>query len=160
MKSPLTLVSILFGLMTASVLAADHSVFQIRLVKDGAGEDTERASLTITSPDGKSSATEVLHLQKKVLLDGSAIQSAKATKNEQTGGAQLELHCNQQGKEALAAITAQNIGQRLAFLVEGKVLTAPRISGAINAGAAVISGSFTEDEAKELARKIMAAVKQ
>lgn len=140
--------------------AADPSVFQIRLVKDQARADTEQFSLTITSRDGKSRATEVLHLEKKVLLDGGAVRSVTAARDQSTGLAQLQLKFSDAGRELLAKISGEHIGRRLAFVVGGKALTAPTIREAITGGAAVISGSFSESEAKALAKQINEAVKK
>ena len=55
------------------------------------------------------------------------------------------------GIKQFAQITKDNIGERLAIVLDGNVYTAPRINESIPSGEAVISGRFSPDEAKDLA---------
>ena len=56
-----------------------------------------------------------------------------------------------EGIKKFANVTTSNVGRRLAIVLDGKVYSAPRINEAIPSGEAVISGRFTNDEAKDLA---------
>jgi preprotein translocase subunit SecD len=56
------------------------------------------------------------------------------------------------GKRQLAAVTSQHVGEQLAIRVNGEVVSAPIIHEPILDGAAIISGKFTPDEARELVR--------
>ncbi len=47
-------------------------------------------------------------------------------------------------------LTANNIGQRFAVVLDNEIITAPRINGAIPSGSGFIEGSFTIDSAREL----------
>ena len=47
-------------------------------------------------------------------------------------------------------LTSKNIGQRFAVVLDGVIITAPRINGAITGGSGFIEGSFTLESAREL----------
>ena len=47
-------------------------------------------------------------------------------------------------------LTQKNIGQRFAVVLDGTIITAPRINGAITGGSGFIEGSFTLESAREL----------
>jgi preprotein translocase subunit SecD len=47
-------------------------------------------------------------------------------------------------------ITGENIGKRLAVVLDGTVYSAPVIRERISGGKASITGGFTKDEAKDL----------
>ena len=70
----------------------------------------------------------------------------------------LALTFTEEGAEALARVTAANVGKRLAFMVDGRVVTAPVIQSEITGGDAVIEAGFTEQEAEHLAKKLFQAL--
>jgi preprotein translocase subunit SecD len=55
------------------------------------------------------------------------------------------------GTRKFSQITKDNIGRVFAIVLDGKVVTAPRINSVINQGMGVISGSFTVTEANDVA---------
>ncbi|OGX15590.1 MAG: hypothetical protein A2166_02315 [Omnitrophica WOR_2 bacterium RBG_13_41_10] len=63
----------------------------------------------------------------------------------------VSLEFNAQGAKKFAEITTNNIGKRLAIVLDGKVQSAPRIREAIPNGEAVITGRFTPEQAQDLA---------
>jgi preprotein translocase subunit SecD len=50
--------------------------------------------------------------------------------------------------------TGENVGEELAIVVDGEVVSAPRIMSAITGGSLQISGQFTQKEIRELERAI------
>ena len=58
---------------------------------------------------------------------------------------------NSEGSKQFAKVTGMNIGKKLAIVLDNKVASAPNITGKIPTGSAEITGSFTVDEAKDLA---------
>lgn len=62
----------------------------------------------------------------------------------------LLLTFSESGTKKWAALTRANLGKDIAILFEGKVIAAPRVREEIKNGKCMISGSFTEDEIKEL----------
>jgi len=63
----------------------------------------------------------------------------------------VDLKFTAEGKTAMAELTAANIGNRIAILVDGDVVSAPVCRAAIDGGRAVINGDFTEAEATRIA---------
>jgi preprotein translocase subunit SecD len=142
---------------------ADHfklqsrSVFQMRLVVDAPADDSEL--MTNEFQNGSTArAAEVLNLQKTVFLDQTAVQSAQLVKGPQ-GDRQIEITLTAAGRKTFAEVTREHLHQRLAIVIDGKLLTAPNIQSEITGGKCQITGSFSEAEAKALAAEINAAVK-
>ncbi|MCM8794885.1 MAG: protein translocase subunit SecD [Candidatus Omnitrophica bacterium] len=63
----------------------------------------------------------------------------------------VSLRFNAEGARTFAKVTAENIGKRLAIVLDGKVQSAPVIQSAIPDGQAIISGRFTPQQANDLA---------
>lgn len=94
--------------------------------------------------------TQPYLLEKKVLLQGDRIRDSRVTFS-QTGQASVSLSLDDKGKRQFAQITRENVGRLLAIVLDGKVQSAPRINEEISGGEAVITGSFSPEEAAELA---------
>jgi preprotein translocase subunit SecD len=123
--------------------------FQVQLVADEPGENTESMTNNASGAGG-----ETLHLQKAPLLDYTAISSATLTRNQSSGAPEISLEFSEDGKELFAAITKENLNKRLAIVLDGHLYSAPVIRSEISDGKAQITGSFTEDEARDLIAKI------
>ena len=83
-------------------------------------------------------------------LRGEDVDRAIATFNEM-GSYAVSLTFNSKGAASFAKITADNVGQRLAIVLDNKVYSAPVIREAIGGGSAQISGSFSPEESRRLA---------
>lgn len=64
------------------------------------------------------------------------------------------LDFNSEGKELFAKITRENVGTQLAIFLDGSLRSSPVINEEIPDGSAIISGSFTPDEARELVKDL------
>lgn len=64
------------------------------------------------------------------------------------------LTFNSEGSALFEKITRENVGRNMAIILDGQVISAPVIREAIAGGTATISGGFTAQEAKELARNL------
>lgn len=87
-------------------------------------------------------------LQRATLEFGTG--SAAGFSNEPVIGVQF----NSEGADLFEEITRENSGQILYILLDGEVISDPRINEAIPGGRAVITGNFTPDEARELVRNL------
>lgn len=90
-------------------------------------------------------------------LSGS--QLSKATVDLQQGqgvGNQVvvKLQFNDQGTKLFSDITSQNIKKPIAIFLDGQLISAPTVQNAITNGSAVITGSFTIEQAKALATNL------
>jgi len=88
-------------------------------------------------------------VRKEVVLSGDLLTDANPTYHE--GMPAVNFRFNAVGSRKFAQITKDNVGKILAIVLDGKVVTAPRINGVINQGSGIISGNFTTKEASEVA---------
>jgi len=89
-------------------------------------------------------------------LTGEQLSRADVTFDQNTGLPTVSLTFNSAGSDLFAKITRENINKTIAIYLDGAIISAPNVSQEINSGQAVISGSFTLDEAKELAQRLNA----
>jgi hypothetical protein len=125
------------------------SIFQIRLALDSPADNSE--PMRVVAPTGR--LGETLYVDKAVLLDRSALQSAQESKSPQ-GYEEIEVTLTDPGRDQFAEITREHIHQRLAIIIDGKLWMAPVVQTEISGGKLQIAGSFSEDDATALTAKI------
>ena len=99
---------------------------------------------------GRRSQNPIL-LKNKSLLTGDALESAKVQIGDRFGEPHVSLKFNAQGGKDFDRITGDNVKKRLAIVLDGMVHSAPVIQERISGGQAQITGSFTMEEATDLA---------
>ena len=87
-------------------------------------------------------------------LNGSGLKSAQLTFNNQTFSPQISLQLNTEGAKLFGQITQANLGKPVAIYLDGLPISTPTVQSAIIDGNAVITGSFTPDEAKTLVGRL------
>ena len=97
---------------------------------------------------------EVLVIKKKVIVSGDQLNNAQAQFQEARPVVHFSL--NHLGAKRFAEVTTNNKGNRLAIILDGKVLSAPNINEPIIGGDGIISGGFTVEQATELALMLRA----
>jgi preprotein translocase subunit SecD len=90
-------------------------------------------------------------LKKQVLLTGDALTNAKMELGSRFGEPYVSIELNGDGARLFERITAENVGKRLAIVLDDTIYPAPAIRERIGGGRAQITGSFTDEEAKDLA---------
>jgi SecD/SecF fusion protein len=102
-------------------------------------------------PSGPPQVTEVI-VKKKAEngLAGDIVQNATWSRDT-FGNPLVNFELTRDGGMKFAEVTRNNIGQRLAIVLDGELQTAPTIQGAIETGNGQITGRYTEDEATALA---------
>ncbi|MEJ2091014.1 MAG: protein translocase subunit SecD [Syntrophobacterales bacterium] len=90
-----------------------------------------------------------LLLKKRVLLTGDRVENAKV--RPEAGEIAVLVTFNAEGAQEFDRITRDHVKQRLAIILDGIVRSAPVIQERISKGEARITGSFTPDEAADLA---------
>lgn len=99
---------------------------------------------------GEETVKEVLFVQaRREDLSGQDVERAVVTRDE--FGRSISLTFTRKGADVFRRITAENVGRRLAVVVDGEVRSAPVIQQAITGGKAQITGSFSLKEAKVMA---------
>ena len=92
----------------------------------------------------------------KASLTGETISSASASLNERAQP-EVTMQMNATGSRIWGKMTRENIGQRIAIVLDGYVFSAPTVRGEIPNGSSSISGGFAEiEEAKDLANILKA----
>jgi SecD/SecF fusion protein len=91
-----------------------------------------------------------LLLKKKVLLTGDAVKSA-AVRIGDYNEPYVSMDLNRRGAAEFGRITGENVKRRLAIVLDGVVRSAPVIQERIGGGKCQITGSYTSEEAHDLA---------
>ncbi len=109
----------------------------------------------ISSKDRKSGQTYLTPIVVKRApeegLTGEYVTRTDVILDPMTGKPQINFTLNGTGAEIFGRVTSRNIGQRLAIVLDGEVISAPNINSAITQGSGVITGDFDLKEANDLA---------
>lgn len=90
-------------------------------------------------------------LYKNTALTGSYLTDARVLIDSQYNEPYVSLSFDSKGARIFERITGDNIGKRLAIVLDDNVYTAPVIRDKISGGRAQITGRFTMEEARDLA---------
>jgi preprotein translocase subunit SecD len=89
-------------------------------------------------------------VKRRAVVSGEMLTDARLAFDE-TGQPVVSFRFNGQGARRFGDATADNTGKRFAIVLDGKIISAPRINEPIRGGSGQISGNFTEASANELA---------
>lgn len=140
----------------AKELIGKTGVLQFKLVDDN-------HSVSDALRDGPPPGDEVLYgpagrggrepylIETPVLLTGDTITDARVRPGSQLEGPYVTVDLDQRGAQVFSAITSANVGRKIAIVLDNVVYSAPVIREPIPGGHVQITGSFTYDEAHELA---------
>ncbi len=98
--------------------------------------------------NGQPTEEKVL-VAKKASITGDHVTEAHAYYDNQGYGISFRLDST--GADQFFKVTQAHVGERLAIVLDGEVQSAPNINGAIPNGSAVITGHFSDTEARNLA---------
>jgi protein-export membrane protein SecD len=87
-------------------------------------------------------------------LTGRYLSKASLQFDPNTGEPKVSLQFNDEGTKIFADITKANVGKTVAIYLDGQPISAPKVNEEIKAGQAVISGSFSPQEAKTLVGRL------
>ena len=91
------------------------------------------------------------------LLTGKYLKKAELGFDQTTSyQALVSIQFNDEGAKIFEELTKKNIGKPLAIFIDGLPISIPTVQEAISGGKAQISGDFTVEEAKSLARNLNA----
>ncbi|MEO6948343.1 MAG: protein translocase subunit SecD, partial [Ginsengibacter sp.] len=86
----------------------------------------------------------------KAKLEGEAVEDAKSDFDER-GRPAIKMQMTPTGSRSWAKLTGDNVGRPIAIVLDDIVYSAPNVNGVIEGGNSEISGSFTVDQAQDLA---------
>jgi SecD/SecF fusion protein len=84
-------------------------------------------------------------------VGGVDIKSASTGYDTEAGKITVDLEMTADGGDKWARMTEDNVNKQVAISMDNRVFSAPNVENAITGGLTQISGSFTNDEAKDLA---------
>ena len=90
-------------------------------------------------------------VKKRAELSGNEVTDARVSIDSRYNEYAVTLKFNNRGAERFDKLTSQHVGDRFAIILEGVVKSAPVIRERIAGGTAQITGSFTPQEARDLA---------
>ncbi|MDP6482261.1 MAG: protein translocase subunit SecD [Nitrospinota bacterium] len=89
-------------------------------------------------------------VKRRTVLTGNSLVDARVEFG-QFNQPRVSVRFDGRGSRIFDRITAANVGKRLAIVLDKRIYSAPVIQERISGGSAVISGSFTDEEARDLA---------
>ena len=92
-----------------------------------------------------------LLLKEIPIIDGSMLTDARVAFDNQSNQRVIAFSLNSVGAKIFGDFSGNNIGKRMAIVLDNKIYSAPSIRERIGGGSGQISGSFSEQEAKNIA---------
>jgi preprotein translocase subunit SecD len=90
-------------------------------------------------------------VQKRVMVQGEDLVDAEPGFDSRTGEPDVSFRFNLRGAQRFGQVTSENVGRPFAIVLDGKVISAPRILSPITGGSGQITGSFNVEQADNLA---------
>jgi len=94
---------------------------------------------------------EELTVSKRVVISGDNLVDAQPQFDNQSNQPLVRFNLDRLGAQKFGKITSENVGRRLAIVLDNSVISAPNIREAITGGTGTISGGFSFQEATDLA---------
>ena len=111
--------------------------------------DARRGKLGSSSRLIKGEGGETYVISRKPVVGGENLVDAQAAFQE--GQPVVSFKFNTIGGKKFGEATKNNIGERLAIVLDNEVISAPVVQSAITGGSGIISGNFTLESANDLA---------
>ncbi|MCH8209347.1 MAG: protein translocase subunit SecD, partial [Nitrospinae bacterium] len=100
---------------------------------------------------GETNKGEPFLVKKRAALTGDTLTAAEVRYDSQYNEPYVAITFNSMGADIFRQVTRENIKKRLAIVLDNNVYSAPVIQDEIVGGRAQITGSFTTEEARDLA---------
>jgi len=114
-----------------------------RLVQDDDGFGSEKLIISETN--------EELMVNKRVVISGENLIDAQPKFDSQSNQPIVSFTLDRLGAQKFGKITTENVGKRLAIVLDNAVISAPQIREPITGGTGTISGGFSFQESTDLA---------
>ncbi len=132
-------------------LAPGDEVALLEKLKGKIPEDDEILFERVTNKETGAVIKVPLLLHKTALLTGDLLSEARVSIDQRYSEPYVSITFNASGAKIFDDVTAANVNNRMAIILDNNVYSAPVIRERISGGSAQITGSFTMDEAKDLA---------
>ena len=109
-------------------------------------ENDEFGSEELISENG-----EKLFVSKRIVMSGENLVDAQPSIQNQNNEPTVSFTLDRLGAQKFGRATTDNVGKRLAIVLDGEIVSAPNINEPITSGNGMISGNFSFQEATDLA---------
>ena len=92
-----------------------------------------------------------LNISKRIIVSGDNLINAQPSIDNQTNQTVVNFSFDRVGAKKFGRATADNVGKKIAIILDNKIISAPVINEAILGGNGQITGNFTFQEATDLA---------
>jgi preprotein translocase subunit SecD len=145
----------------AVALIGKTALLEFKLVAEGVTPEDVKAGKTpagakvfpmkhLDHTTGRTVDTQIV-LQDRTLMTGEYITDARVSLDSQYNTPYVSLEFDPAGSRVFERISEANVKRRLAIVLDGAVYSAPVIQEKISGGKASITGSFSDEEARDLA---------
>ncbi len=146
----------------AKNLIGRTAVLEFKLVRDPAGgayaagdkslpAGTEVLYERKRNAVGERQRGEPYLVESRTLMTGDVLTDARVRPGDLPSSRVVSMDMNSRGARLFEEITSANVNRQLAIVLDDAVYSAPRIQERIPGGRAIITGSFTAEEANDLA---------
>ena len=94
---------------------------------------------------------EKLNISKRIIMSGENLIDAQPSIQNQNNEPTVTFTLDRVGAQKFGRVTTDNVGKRLAIVLDNEIVSAPNINEPITSGNGMISGNFTFQEATDLA---------
>jgi preprotein translocase subunit SecD len=136
---------------------ATRGMLELRLVNESSDELIEQGRVASgyelmkeTNMIAGSTTVTAYLVKKEPALTGSHVEQAWTATNDM-GGPEIHFQLDPDGAKLFQKLTTDNVGKRLALIVDSHICSVPIIAAPIDGGSGVISCNFSQKEADELA---------
>jgi len=123
------------------ILLGKTAQLNFRLVTD----NNEFGTDELISEDG-----EKINVSKRIIMSGENLIDAQPSIQNQNNEPVVSFTLDRLGAQKFGRATTDNVGRRLAIVLDGEIVSAPNINEPITSGNGMISGNFTFQEATDL----------
>lgn len=127
----------------AAKLIGETPVLEFRTLKKDAKELTSSSTLY-----------DLIGNYEGTALTGTYLKKSSLVFDQTTKRPMVELTFDETGAKLFAEITKANIGKQVSIFLDGVPISSPTVNEEITLGKAVISGTFTVDEARQLVGRL------
>ncbi len=94
---------------------------------------------------------EIVNVSKRIILSGENLVDAQPRMDNQNNQTIVSFSLDRVGAKRFGKATTSGVGQRLAIVLDNKIISAPRVREPILGGSGQITGDFTFQTATDLA---------
>jgi preprotein translocase subunit SecD len=136
----------------AKALIGRTAVLEFKLVdEEHPLEDALKGNVPEGSYVAKMKDGQPILLKQQAVMTGAMLDDARVNIKSSYNEPYVSISFNKDGARIFERVTGENIGKKLAIVLDGKVVSAPVIRDAISGGKAIIEGRFKMEEATDLA---------